>query len=130
MVKTKEECPCGSGQGYKDCCRPFHKGNKTPKTAEALMRARYSAYVKGRVDFLLDTWHPSTRPGNFQLDSSLQWTGLEIHSTDKGTPADSLGFVTFTAHYIKNGMPMALSEAGDFIRQSSQWFYLKGEIKT
>lgn len=34
-------CPCGSGDTYGNCCRPFHHG-KTAPTAETLMRSRFS----------------------------------------------------------------------------------------
>jgi SEC-C motif-containing protein len=48
-------------------------------TAEALMRSRYTAYVLGLRDYLLDTWHPSTRPAVIEVDPpSLRWLGLEV----------------------------------------------------
>ena len=34
----------------------------TPETAEALMRSRFAAFRDGDVDWLLASWHPSTRP--------------------------------------------------------------------
>ena len=40
-----EACPCGSGATYGECCGPIHDGTAKAKTAEALMRARYSAYA-------------------------------------------------------------------------------------
>ena len=91
------------------------------------MRARYSAYAKDRLDFLLDTWHPTTRPAQFKSPESMEWTGLVIHSTEKGTPDDSLGYVAFTAGYIKDGQPGELKEASEFIKVSGHWFYLNGK---
>jgi SEC-C motif domain protein len=60
-------------------------------TAEALMRSRYSAYVLGLHGYLLDTWHPSTRPAVIDADPpGLRWLGLQVRncvelSTDHST---------------------------------------------
>ncbi|WP_275423743.1 YchJ family protein, partial [Virgisporangium ochraceum] len=53
-------CPCGGGP-YAACCGPAH-GGAPAATAEALMRSRYSAFALGDADYLLRTWHPTTRP--------------------------------------------------------------------
>ncbi|HRZ89595.1 MAG TPA: SEC-C metal-binding domain-containing protein, partial [Spirochaetia bacterium] len=42
-----ETCPCGSGREYSACCGPVIAGAVPAPTAEALMRSRYTAYVKG-----------------------------------------------------------------------------------
>jgi len=39
-------CPCGSDLQYNDCCLPVIQGERTPATAEELMRARYTAYTQ------------------------------------------------------------------------------------
>jgi len=36
---------------------------KSAADAEALMRSRYSAFARGLADYLLATWHASTRYG-------------------------------------------------------------------
>jgi SEC-C motif-containing protein len=125
-MKKESACPCRSGKSYKDCCKPFHKGNKLPKTAEALMRARYCAYAKNLRAFLMDTWHPTTRPPDLQLEPNLQWTNLEILSTSQGGERDLMGTVTFTAHYALDGAPGSMTEESRFLREGSGWFYLKG----
>lgn len=45
--KADKQCPCGSGQEYSTCCQRYHKTAvlKAP-TAEAVLRARFSAYAK------------------------------------------------------------------------------------
>ncbi len=43
------------------CCQPYHAGDKTPVEAEALMRARFSAYVKKDADFLVSHLETSQR---------------------------------------------------------------------
>ncbi|EEG87692.1 hypothetical protein PROPEN_00103 [Proteus penneri ATCC 35198] len=46
-------CPCNSQLFYSDCCEPYHLGQKNAPTAEALMRSRYSAFVKHNDDYLI-----------------------------------------------------------------------------
>ena len=48
-------CPCGSGKKYADCCEPVVTGKTKAATAEALMRARYTAYVVHEIDFIVNT---------------------------------------------------------------------------
>ena len=50
----ENKCPCLSGKNYADCCEGIIKGTKKAETAEALMRARYSAYAKAEVEFIMD----------------------------------------------------------------------------
>ena len=40
-------------------------GRAWPETAEALMRSRFEAFRDGDADWLLASWHPSTRPTRF-----------------------------------------------------------------
>ena len=47
-----ELCPCGSQQSYDLCCEPIITFKNKATTAEQLMRGRYTAYVKGAVDFI------------------------------------------------------------------------------
>ena len=48
-VTDSKACPCASGRPYADCCEQYHSGSALEPTAESLMRARFSAYVKGQV---------------------------------------------------------------------------------
>lgn len=89
-------CPCGRGQRYAECCEPLHAGEPAP-TAERLMRSRYSAFALGLVAYLLDSWHPSTRPESLELDSEVEWRRLLVETTERGGPFDREGFVVFTA---------------------------------
>jgi SEC-C motif-containing protein len=47
---------------YAACCGRHH-GGIPAADAESLMRSRYSAYVLGLEDYLLATWHATTRHG-------------------------------------------------------------------
>ena len=55
MSNSKTTCPCGSGRDYSACCEPIIKGTSLATTAEELMRARYTAYEKQEIDFIINT---------------------------------------------------------------------------
>ena len=80
IMPLSTPCPCGSGASLVACCGRWHAGEAAP-TAEALMRSRYSAYVLGLEDYLLATWHASTRPLVQRLDPYMQWRRLDIVDT-------------------------------------------------
>lgn len=63
-----EPCPCGTGLGYMKCCGPIHKGAHAygSATAEQVVRARYSAYAKREIDFIVGSTHPLNK--SFQAD--------------------------------------------------------------
>ncbi len=44
------------------------------------MRSRYTAYTLLREDYLLATWHASTRPPKLGLaeETPAKWLGLEV----------------------------------------------------
>ncbi|MDH5832776.1 YchJ family protein [Luteimonas kalidii] len=119
-------CPCGRGGAYADCCAPLHAG--APATdAEALMRSRYSAYVREDADYLLGSWHPSTRPDALSFDAPKSqrpvWLKLDVlrHLV---TGADSAE-VEFVARYrIGGGSVVRMREHSRFVREDGHWFYL------
>jgi SEC-C motif-containing protein len=128
MKKPLPDCPCGSGRAYADCCGRYHAGEHAPD-AEALMRSRYSAFVKGLEPYLLATWHPSTRPATLDLDAAPrpQWLGLAVKAH---TPLDAdHATVEFVARYKLNGRAFRLHETSRFERVDGRWLYVDGEIR-
>lgn len=119
-----EPCPCGSGDTYRACCGPLHDGELQARTAEALMRSRYSAFARGHADYLFRTWHPRTRPPEVRVDPSITWTGLQVSDTVAGGPDDDSGEVKFTARYESAGRAGILHERSRFERRAGRWFYL------
>ncbi|MFJ9539424.1 YchJ family protein [Streptomyces sp. NPDC101225] len=117
-------CPCGLAQPYEDCCGRFHRGEAAAPTAEALMRSRYSAFVKLNEPYLLRTWHPSTRPARLDLDPGMRWRGLEILGTADGSAFHSAGTVTFRASFAGG----ALHERSRFERVDGAWVYVAGDV--
>ena len=131
MSQTKNNdslCPCGSGKNYEDCCAPYLRGEVIPPTAEATMRSRYVAYTQKDNDYLLKTWHESTRPQDEPPvgDEDVVWTGLEILRTEDGLEYDHQGVVEFRAKCRVNGDAGGLDEASDFVKENGQWFYVDG----
>jgi SEC-C motif-containing protein len=91
------------------------------------MRSRYSAYVLKLEPYLLDTWHPATRPATLDLaDDAAKWLGLQVkkHLVES---ADSAS-VEFIARYKIAGRAHRLHEVSQFLRQDSLWFYVDGEF--
>jgi SEC-C motif-containing protein len=117
----------GSGKGYSACCGRLHSGAEIAATAEALMRSRYSAYVLKLDDYLLATWHPDTRPSEFDLAADdSKWLGLEVkkHAVQDDTHAT----VEFVARYRIAGKGHRLHELSRFVREGGRWFYIDGTI--
>jgi len=88
------------------------------------MRSRYSAFVLGLADYLLATWHTSTRPGELSLEHSPEWVSLSIFdSADDGDE----GQVHFRAVHRSGGGWGYLEERSEFLREQGHWFYVVGE---
>ena len=120
-------CPCDPSRSYAACCGPLHAGAPAAD-AQALMRSRYSAYVLGLQDYLLASWHPSTRPATLDLDpAATRWLGLEVkrHRADGNDAAT----VEFVARYrVGGGSAVRLHEVSRFLREDGRWYYLDGEF--
>ena len=121
-------CPCGSGAPYAGCCEPLHDNRVPAATAEQLMRSRYAAYALGRLDHVLRTWHPRTRPHDLADVPGLTWTGLQVLATEAGGPDDDGGVVEFRASWSAPEGTGAQHERSRFARRAGRWFYLDGEV--
>ena len=94
--------------------------------AAALMRSRYCAFALQRADYLLDTWHPRTRPPSIELEAGLRWLGLDLRRhviTD-----DDHAQVEFVARSKLGGRAHRLHETSRFERLNGRWFYLDGDL--
>jgi len=122
-------CPCGLPRAYLDCCGRYHAGPQHLQApdAEALMRSRYSAFVNGLPDYLLATWHASTRPAVLEPDPpGLRWLGLEVrgHAQQDADHAT----VEFVARSKLGGRAQRLHETSRFVREEARWLYVDGEF--
>ena len=135
----KKACPCGgapdvgAGALFEQCCGRYlgteigtevDIGTPAP-TPEALMRSRYSAFVRANEAYLLSTWHASTRPPIALSRDGTQWLGLDVkHHSSTGDN----GVVEFVARYKLQGRAQRLHEVSRFVREAGRWYYLDGEF--
>ena len=92
------------------------------------MRSRYSAYVLGLRDYVIATWHTSTRPAQMErFDSGVKWLGLTVKRAWNDSP--DVGFVEFVARSKAPGGGPAdrLEELSRFLREEGVWFYVAAE---
>lgn len=125
----KTNCPCGRILDYAACCGRLHAGLPAPD-AETLMRSRYTAYTQGKADYLLETWHPSTRPETVEFDvpaaGRLVWLGLDVVA--RKAAGDS-ATVEFIARFrIGGGSAQRQHELSRFVREDGRWYYVDGDM--
>ena len=124
-------CPCGRMDHkkqpvfYDECCGRYVDHANAAPDAEHLMRSRYSAFVHKRADYLLSTWHSSTRPASLDLDAGTKWLGLEVRA-HQVTGADTAE-VEFVARYRVDGRAVRMHERSRFVREDGRWFYVDGD---
>jgi len=127
-MSALKKCPCGSGKSYQECCGAILAGQRRAETAEELMRSRYTANARQDAEYLMASWHPSTRPQGLSLDG-YNWYELNILARAEGGVDDEQGMVEFRALYRKENMQGVLHERSRFCRgEQGEWLYLDGEI--
>ncbi len=125
-------CVCGVGESTETCCLPIIKGKQSAKTAEALMRSRYAAYVLEEIDHLMNSVHPDS-PGEADRKSTeawakaAEWDRIQIVETVAGGENDDEGVVEFIAHFKVQGVPQQHHERATFKRHNKKWYYMDGE---
>ena len=125
FARDSGPCPCGGGD-YDRCCGPLHRGGRRARTAEQLMRSRYSAFAKGEVDYLLQTHDQSeSRRALRQACRQTLWLGLSILAVDGGGADDREGTVRFEARHRRG----VLLETSLFQRRggalAGEWLYIR-----
>ena len=118
-------CPCQSGQLYEHCCGQYLSHLVQPENALQLMRSRYSAYVLGDRDYLVNTWHARFRPSELSMEEEFVWIGLEVLDYEQ---KDKEAKVEFEARLIAANKVSAVHERSSFVLEREQWLYTSGEI--
>ncbi|MCK9372728.1 MAG: SEC-C domain-containing protein [Sulfuricurvum sp.] len=129
-ISPNAPCPCHSGDKYKKCCHPYHKGI-LPSNALKLMRSRYSAFALSLPEYIMDTTHPNN--GDYSDDRAAwarsilafsrthDFTGLKILDFIDG---ESVAYVTFSA-VLGEG---SFIEKSRFYKIDKKWLYESGEF--
>ncbi len=134
-IKTKKRsniCPCQSSLSYAKCCKPLHTGKADADSPDSLMRSRYSAYVKGEIDYLINTtdktgplWRDDVEVWKAELAEFSQEThfqGLEILSVGANA-------VRFEATLEIEGKDASFIETSLFTTYDDKWYYHSGEFE-
>jgi SEC-C motif-containing protein len=104
------------------------------KTAEQLMRSRYTAHVVVACDYLKQSSHESLL-GDFDeaevkaWAKQNKWQKLEIVAHTNGQTTDEIGTVEFKAYY--KGVDNILKlhhENSNFVKMNQQWQYHSGTV--
>lgn len=130
-------CPCGSSLDFTACCGPILSGEQPAPSAEAMMRARYTAYTRADIDFIMNSTHPDARDDS-DVDAmrawseNAEWLNLEVLQVEAGGDGDSRGLVEFIAHYNMGGIKHHHHEVSGFVRSqladgSSTWLFQDGK---
>jgi len=132
-MKSEDKCPCNSGKAYGECCGPILDGTAKAETAEALMRARYSAYVTEHIAFLRDSAVKAVQDefdekASTAWSRAAQWHSMEIIRTEAGGKDDTRGVVEFRATYTANGEFCNHHEVSTFVKEPDGWKFEDGEL--
>ena len=131
-MTTTTACPCNSGKEFAACCEPYISGKAAAPTAEALMRARYTSYATGRIDFIEKTHAPESR-ADFDRKASEKWAkdstwhGLQVVATKGGGEDDASGVVSFVASFSTGGDHYEHREIATFRKEGATWFFVDGK---
>jgi SEC-C motif-containing protein len=122
---------------YAECCRPFHRNEREPPTAQALMRSRFSAFAKKELEYLWKTLHPHhadrARPKEEVLQElrtagqRFKYVGLEIRESQEALETEPAS-VTFHARLFESGQDRSFTETSTFRHDGTGWRYLSGVI--
>jgi SEC-C motif-containing protein len=135
---TSQICPCNALQETKKelsaCCGPILAGKKKAATAEELLRARYTAFTQGDVDFIMKTHHSRTvheikREEIEDWAKNSEWQGLQIAQIDdgkdeKGKADENKATIAFCARYTAAGKAQEHWEQSYFEKEKGEWRFL------
>jgi SEC-C motif-containing protein len=123
------DCPCKSGQEFDACCGALLKGTLA-STPEALMRARFTAFVTGDIDFLERTMAGAAledydRHAVEKAMAGVEGQGVEVRAASSDGDEASVEYI---ARFKSNGKPIAHHERASFQRRDGVWLYVDGEV--
>lgn len=126
------QCSCGSGIAFDDCCGQYISGLRQADTPEALMRSRYTAYTMANIPYIQSTMRGRAAEG-YDPDvacrwaKTAKWLGLTV--LNSYVEGSDRGFVEFVARLRHNGQQQKIHEKSEFQRVEGQWYYVDGDVK-
>jgi len=131
----KQNCHCGSLIPFNNCCETLINRETNARTAEQLMRSRFSAFKIQNYQYLIDTHLIEEGCKPIQLkdfDPQIDWLGLYVinHINIKTQPNKAeVEFAAFyqDRHTSESQNYYQLHENSFFKKVESQWFYVKGK---
>ncbi|MDH4944953.1 YchJ family protein [Sulfurimonas sp. C5] len=119
-------CICGNEKDFNECCGPIISKETLPKSAEELMRSRYSAYVQANGEYLV---YSAVKENQYQEDialieefsNSVEWLKLDVLEVTPNT-------VEFKAYYRDKDGIQVLHEKSNFVQEDGVWKYKDGEL--
>jgi SEC-C motif-containing protein len=117
-------CPCGLPADYAACCGRYLDGGARPDTPEQLMRSRYTAYVRGDVEYLWATHHPDKRGDRARLEEGVRGSTFVRLVVQESGPTH----VAFEAYFREGRGFGVLTERSRFVRLDERWVYLDGVV--
>ena len=128
MLKTSTACPCNSRQTFasQPCCDEIIAGIRKARTAEELLRARYTAFATGAIEFIGATTHPQALEEYDEAATRLwattaTFTKLEIF--ESVSDGEDTAYVTFEAHFTQKHEKQIHRERSRFERLNGEWFF-------
>lgn len=140
------ECACSSGLIYKECCAPYHEGEKYPETPLQVLRSRYTAFAWRNIRYIVETTHPNC--GDWREDKigwvkdlnrggmfdNHDFVSLEPGKEEAGGNDDEY-FITFTVKMRGHdgsafeGQERVIRERSQFLKdEDGKWTYATGEV--
>ena len=134
-ITSQNKCHCGSHLSFEDCCEKYLSQSVFPKTAEQLMRSRFTAFKLRCHDYLINTVQASinkTSLTELSFDTRINWLGLKVISCKKGQQNDEQGTVEFVAFFQEAKEENStrfhqLHEESNFNKMDGYWIYIDGK---
>ena len=118
-MQVETNCPCGRKKPYAECCGLAHRNIANVKTAEDLMRSRYTAFTQANGDYIMLSHHTTTRELDRKQEIadwawSVEWLRLEIITVFDGGPEDESryyyhggpgGLILFPSYIVHSSVP-------------------------
>lgn len=128
-----EQCLCGSGENYTNCCEPYHLGQKFAENAEKLMRSRYCAYVKQNIPYIVQTTLPAQQSlldqkAMQEWSASTDWVKLEVLNF-KEKVSKIHAQVEFKAYFNHQNEMQYHHELSTFTWVDGLWYFLDPTVE-